>query len=79
MENKNLKRARQRKEWTQEETADRAKISRITYSRVEKGTQQPQEETIRRLCELFDSSREALGFPPERPKRGVINYILKRK
>lgn len=79
MENKKLKHARLGRKWTQEETAERARIGRSTYIRVEAGMQQAQEETIRRLCELFECSREALGFSPQRPKRGIINRILNTK
>jgi transcriptional regulator with XRE-family HTH domain len=75
--NEKLRAARLAAKWTQEETADLAKISRVTYLRIEQGIQQPQEYTIDQLCALFKRSREDLGFPPH--KRRFIRFVMRKK
>ena len=77
--NTKLKAARMAAGWTQEETADRAGIGRVTYVRTELENQHPHEDTIRRLCELFGHSREELGFPHEKSKRNVTIRIVSTK
>ncbi len=77
--NNKLREARLAKGWTQEETADRARIGRSTYLRIEQESQQPHEDTIDRLCTLFDQPREALGFPPKQARRRILRIGKREK
>ena len=55
--------------WTQKYVADHAGIGRTTYMRIEQGIQQPHEDTIKRLCSLFQASPEQLGFSLKKRKK----------
>lgn len=45
-----LRRARQRAALSQEELARKARVSRVTITRIELGTREPQPSTIRKLA-----------------------------
>ena len=56
-----LKRERQQRSWSQDELAQKLRISRATVNRWEKGvTLLPSNELRRQLCELFDISYDEL-------------------
>jgi transcriptional regulator with XRE-family HTH domain len=55
----NVKRLRERKHWTQEELAARAKLHRVSLARIEAETIWPRRATLVRLA-------KALGVPMTR-------------
>jgi transcriptional regulator with XRE-family HTH domain/tetratricopeptide (TPR) repeat protein len=73
MRNQKLRKARDQRRWTIEKAAEKVGVSWLTYSRWEKGTQQPHPTTLDLLCQAFDMSSEDLGYtqsiePPQQTK-----------
>jgi transcriptional regulator with XRE-family HTH domain len=77
MVNTRLRNARLARGWTQEQTADRAKIGRTTYIRLEQGTQQPHESTMKLLCEIFGLSPQELGFSEDYAGKANRSWSIK--
>nr|DAH09959.1 MAG TPA: Repressor protein CI [Caudoviricetes sp.] len=50
----NLRFLRKKKEYTQQEIADRLGINRTTYTKWETGVSEPGLKSIERLCNLLD-------------------------
>ncbi|HLZ62614.1 MAG TPA: helix-turn-helix transcriptional regulator [Ktedonosporobacter sp.] len=62
MANKKLKKARLRRLWTMAVAAEKVGVSLQTFSRWERGLQQPHLTTLKLLCDAFDMSAGDLGF-----------------
>src|SRR5258708_7895434 len=62
MVNQLLRAARKEKRWTIAVAAEKARISPLTYSRWEKGTQKPYLSTLDQLCEAYGKTPQELGF-----------------
>jgi transcriptional regulator with XRE-family HTH domain len=62
MANRKLIAAREHRFWTQEELAERLGVTPITVSRWENDVQRPRPYMMRKLCDVFGLSAEALGF-----------------
>ncbi|HYU74463.1 MAG TPA: helix-turn-helix transcriptional regulator [Ktedonobacteraceae bacterium] len=60
--NNQLRQARRRRMLTIKETAKLVKVSPITYSRWELGTQKPRLASLKDLCDAFEMPAEKLGF-----------------
>jgi len=60
--NLKLRRARLERLWTIALAAEKVGVSLQTYSRWERGVQQPHLTSLRTLCEVFGKSPEELGF-----------------
>src|SRR5437867_11012522 len=60
--NRRLKRAREARNWTQADVANRVGTSRLTVSRWELGVQSPVPHLRGKLCELFEMDPEQLGL-----------------
>lgn len=61
---------------TQQQVADKLNISRQGYLYYEKGTREPNVDTIKKLCIIFDCTADELleiDTPQER-KKVVINH-----
>ena len=63
--NQALRRARQKRHWSQKELAEQLGVSNETISRWENGVNTPQPEQLRKLSETFGETSEALGYPLE--------------
>lgn len=76
-----LKEIRKRKNLSQTEVADLLKISQSNYSKYEKGTIEPNIETIIKLANIFNvSTDEILGIPKKEDialteKKALLNTI----
>ncbi|HEX7736994.1 MAG TPA: helix-turn-helix transcriptional regulator [Ktedonobacteraceae bacterium] len=62
MVNGNLRSARKLKRWSMQIASERIGVDRVTYSRWERGGQEPHPSTLDLLCRAFDMSPEDLGF-----------------
>jgi DNA-binding XRE family transcriptional regulator/tetratricopeptide (TPR) repeat protein len=62
MVNQLLRAARKKKRWTIAVAAEKARVSELTYSRWEKGTQKPYLSTLDQLCEAYGMTPQELGF-----------------
>lgn len=60
--NEKLRVVRKLKRWSMRVACERIGIDRVTFSRWERGEQQPQPSTLDLLCRTFDMSPEDLGF-----------------
>src|SRR5512135_3435112 len=60
--NINLKQAREKRGWTQQEVADQIGTTPGTYSRWERGTSFPSSKSRMDLCALFGKSEQELGL-----------------
>lgn len=60
--NKKLRQARLDRRWSATEAARRINISRVTYTRWEKGEQIPHDSTLIMACSAFKMSPNQLGF-----------------
>lgn len=65
MKNELLQQARLDRRWTITEAAKRVRVSRLTYSRWEKGEQMPHDTTLLMACEVFKMTPDRLGFVKE--------------
>jgi transcriptional regulator with XRE-family HTH domain len=54
--------ARRRRGWTEGDVAAQVSVDRKTYCRWELGKQKPGLRHLRRLCELFGTTPDTLGF-----------------
>ena len=54
--------ARKRRGWKEKEVAAQISVSKRTYCRWEQGRLMPSLPHLRRLCELFETTPDALGF-----------------
>ena len=64
MMNKNLRVARLKKNWSQEEAAEALRVGVRTYQRWERGEATPNFQSRRLLSHVFEVSDEVLGFAP---------------
>src|SRR5579885_644822 len=62
MVNEKLRAARKEKRWTIAVAAEKARVSWLTFSRWENGTQKPYLSTLDQLCEAFGKTPQELGF-----------------
>lgn len=51
--NENLKRLREQKQWSQEETADRIGMSKNGYAKIERGEVKPSLQRLERITQVF--------------------------
>ena len=65
MLNQKLRAARKHKRWSIETAAEEVGVSWVTYSRWERGEQQPHPTTLDMLCDTFGMSPGELGFGSE--------------
>lgn len=64
--NINLKNARERKEITQKELAERIGVAKSTYSLYESGNREPNVQTIRKITDVLEvTADELLGLENE--------------
>jgi DNA-binding XRE family transcriptional regulator len=61
-----LRRARRKRFLTIEEAADLLGVSVSAFGRWERGVQVPHLQTLGKLCKLFESTSEELGFDEPR-------------
>jgi transcriptional regulator with XRE-family HTH domain len=54
------KKKRENPKWTQEYVADLVGVARTTYTAYERGTKQPQLDTVNKLADLFEVSADYL-------------------
>lgn len=71
--NYQLQAARDRKMWTLEEAAEEVEVDAQTFWRWENGVQRPRPYGLRKLCEVFGVSAEALGFG--KPLDEDLDYV----
>ena len=62
MVNEKLRGVRKLKRWSMQVASERIGVDRVTYSRWERGEQDPHPSTLDLLCRTFDMSPEDLGF-----------------
>lgn len=62
MVNEKLRAARKIKRWSMQVASERIGVDRVTYSRWERGEQDPHPSTLDLLCRAFDMPPEDLGF-----------------
>lgn len=62
MINEKLRSMRKLKRWSMQIASERVGVDRVTYSRWERGEQDPHPSTLDLLCRAFDMSPEDLGF-----------------
>lgn len=61
--NENLQKARERKNMTQKEVAERIGVAKSTYSLYESGNREPNVQTIKKIADLLNvSADELLGI-----------------
>lgn len=60
--NQKLRKKRETHQWTIEEVSAKIGVDVRTYRRWERGTQRPHFHSLKRLCALFESSAEDLGY-----------------
>ena len=61
--NENLKNARERKEITQKEMAERIGVAKSTYSLYESGNREPNVQTIKKIADVLEvTADELLGL-----------------
>src|SRR5215470_15546758 len=65
MLNEKLRAARKHKRWSIETAAEEVGVSWVTYSRWERGEQQPHPTTLDMLCDTFGMPPGELGFVSE--------------
>lgn len=64
--NENLKNARERRNMTQKEVADRIGVAKSTYSLYESGQREPNVQTIKKISDVLNvSADELLGLSIE--------------
>ena len=56
---------RRGRKWSQEQVSEKVGVNTRTYSRWEQGRHHPSLRQLRRLCELFETTPEVLGFHVE--------------
>ncbi|WP_436645115.1 helix-turn-helix domain-containing protein [Latilactobacillus sakei] len=70
---KHLKELRSEANWTQQEVADRLGISRANYSHVENNRNEPDNELLVKIADLYEVSTDyLLGKTNTRDKTGAI-------
>lgn len=70
---KHLKELRSEANWTQQEVADRLGISRANYSHVENNRNEPDNELLVKIADLYEVSTDyLLGKTNTKDKTGVI-------
>ncbi|WIE01501.1 helix-turn-helix transcriptional regulator [Latilactobacillus curvatus] len=70
---KHLKELRSEANWTQQEVADRLGISRANYSHVENNRNEPDNELLVKIADLYEVSTDyLLGKTNTRDKAGAI-------
>ena len=57
-----LRQARKARLWSQGELAEHIGVAKETISRWENGVSRPQPQLLRQLCEVFQTTPEALGY-----------------
>jgi transcriptional regulator with XRE-family HTH domain len=62
MINEKLRSTRKFKRWSMQVASERVGVDRVTYSRWERGEQDPHPSTLDLLCQAFEMSPEDLGF-----------------
>jgi len=70
--NLRLRRARERRNWTQADLARLLGTSNLTVSRWELGVQQPVPFFREKLCALFEMTAQELGLMPDAPAPDVL-------
>lgn len=63
--NQKLRKKRETHHWTIEEVSAKIGVDERTYRRWEQGEQRPHFHSLKRLCILFKSSAEDLGYDPQ--------------
>ncbi len=57
-----LRTVRKERNWSREEVSEKVGVDTRTYSRWEQGRHNPSLRQLRRLCELFETTPDVLGF-----------------
>jgi len=57
-----LRIVRKKHKWSREKVSEQVGVDTRTYSRWEQGRHHPSLRQLRRLCELFETTPDALGF-----------------
>src|SRR5436305_2613170 len=65
--NNRLRQERLRRNWSQNYVAEKLGTTKVTISRWERGSQQPNITSRQELCKLFGMSAEELGLLPADP------------
>src|ERR1700686_354229 len=66
-----LQRERQRRGWSRKYVAEQLQVSEYTIGQWERGKHTPYPEHIQKLCNLFDTSAEALGLTTNAEDSGL--------
>lgn len=79
MMNQHLRYARKEKRWSIERASEYVGVDRVTFSRWERGLQDPHLSTLDLLCQVFEQTPQALGFAhllPEKPGQMVPTQVI---
>ncbi|WP_017187232.1 helix-turn-helix domain-containing protein [Alkalibacillus haloalkaliphilus] len=73
---KRLRDIRKQKNMTQEEVAKKIEVGRTTYAMYEQGRREPDYETLKKICELFEVSYDYLLNGSEQSNENLYFFDL---